>query len=211
MRIKTYQEFLNEHNSEDLKANEEFSVDLESGDVLGKEGEVKFYHVDAENEERDCTLQAMLDTAAKLVDKDVTPRGLWGDVEDKNTFSLSYEFTTPDKELEDTTEGGHGYILKINFPKKKLEELLQKVEKKEIKGEEAVETLNSWIDPAMKDLKTVKGKSGDVVKTGFNEENGTEVIFRDLEAIQRNYLEDVKNLMSNSTTDASAKNARTEA
>ena len=127
MRIKTYQEFLNEHNSEDLKANEEFSVDLESGDVLGKEGEVKFYHVDAENEERDCTLQAMLDTAAKLVDKDVTPRGLWGDVEDKNTFSLSYEFTTPDKELEDTTEGGHGYILKINFPKKRLEELIRKM------------------------------------------------------------------------------------
>jgi len=89
--------------------------------------------------------------------------------------------------------------------------LLQKVEKKEIKNEEAVETLNSWIDPVLKDLKTVKGKSGDVIKTGFNEENGTEIIFRDLEAIQRQYLEDVENLKNNSTTDSSAKNARTEA
>jgi hypothetical protein len=153
----------------------------------------------------------MLDTAAKLVDGDVTPTGLWGEVADKNTFSLSYEFTTPDKELEDTSEGGHGYIIKINFSKRRLEELLQKVEKKEIKNEEAVETLNSWIDPVLKDLKTVKGKSGDVIKTGFNEENGTEIIFRDLEAIQRQYLEDVENLKNNSTTDSSAKNARTEA
>jgi hypothetical protein len=106
-KIKTYQEFLNEQKSEE-QTNEDFSVDMESGDVLGKEAEIKFYHVDAENDDRSCTLQAMLDTAAKLVDGDVTPTGLWGEVADKNTFSISYEFTTPDKELEDNSEGGHG-------------------------------------------------------------------------------------------------------
>lgn len=204
-KIKTYQEFLNEQ-----KANEEFSVDLETGDVDGKEAELKFYHADAENKDRDCTLKAVLDTAAKLVDAEITPRGLWGDVEDKTTFSLSYEFSTPDKEFEDTNEGGHGYILKINFSKRRLEELLKKVEKKEITGDEAVETLNSWIDPAIESFETVKGKAGESVKTGFNQENGTEVIFRDLEVIQKKYLEAVKNLMSSSAANSSAKNARTE-
>lgn len=183
--VKSFDEFVNE-----TRINEYRSEEIEK------------YHVDPEDDNKNCTLQAVIDTATDLVDGELNPVDVWSSVPDKNTVSVSYEFYTPDNELKSTFYEGHGYILNIKFPKEKLEALLQEVEKKKIKKEEATETLLSWIKEATSSLQKEKDSM-----TGYNKENGTEVTLKDLENTQRKYMKDVEELRSG---DNKAKNLREE-
>jgi hypothetical protein len=171
-KIKSFEEFVNESELNELRTSE-----------------IEQYHIDPEDDNKNCTLQALINTATNLVDGELNPVDVWASVPDKNTVSVSYEFYTPDKDLKSSFYEGHGYILNIKFPKEKLEALLQDVEKKNIKSEKATETLESWIKEATQDLQ----KSKDSL-TGYNKENGTEVTIKDLASIQREYMKDVEEL-----------------